>query len=236
MARPQVVNGSAPGNASRPSDAPGFLESSSPEIAPMRKMVLTLAGLALIASPAFAGKFNKKVSVGEAAPTFSGIPAVQGEQDTSLTLSDIKEPVVVLVFLGNHCPVVVAYEDRLIDFVNDYKGKPVKVVGVSVNDLDSDRLPAIKEYIKKKGSNYTYGYDESQAIGKAYGATNTPQFFVLDKDRTIRYMGSMDDNMNEGKVKKTYLRDAVDALLKGEKPEVEETRPVGCGVKYKSSN
>ena len=48
---------------------------------------------------------------------------------------------VVLVFLANHCPVVAAYEDRIIDFANDYKGKSVKVVGVSVNDIDSDRLP-----------------------------------------------------------------------------------------------
>jgi peroxiredoxin len=199
----------------------------------MRKLFLGLAGLALIASPAFAGKFNRKVSVGEKAPTFSGIPAVQGEQDTSISLGDIKDEVVVLVFLGNHCPVVRAYEDRIIDFTNDYKGKPVKVVGVSVNDLDSDRLPAIKDYIKENKSNYVYGYDESQQIGRDYGATNTPQFFVLDKDRVIRYLGAMDDNMNEAKVTKKYLRDAVDAVLKGETVEISETQPKGCGVKYK---
>jgi len=206
----------------------------SQEFAPMRKMFLSLAALALVASPAFAGRYNKVVSVGEKAPTFSGIPATtKAGEDTSLTLSDIKEDVVVLVFLGNHCPVVQAYEDRIIEFTNDYKGKNVKVVGVSVNDLDSDRLPAIKNYMKEKGSNYVYGYDESQQIGKAYGATNTPQFFVLDKDRVIRYTGAMDDNMNEAKVQKTYLRDAVDALLKGESVEVSETQPKGCGVKYK---
>jgi len=201
----------------------------------MRKLFLTLAGLALLASPAFAGKFNKVVSAGDKAPTFSGIPALQGDQDASLTLGDIKEDVVVLVFLGNHCPVVQRYDDRIIDFTNDYKGKSVKVVGVSVNDLDSDRLPAIKKYIKDKGLNYVYGYDESQQIGRAYGATNTPQFFVLDKERVIRYLGAMDDSMDEGKVKKTYLRDAVDALLKGETVEVSETRPQGCSVKYKSN-
>ena len=55
-----------------------------------------------------------------------------------------------------------------------------------------------------------------QAIGRAYGATNTPQFFVLDKERKIRYTGAMDDSQDESKVTKTYLRDAVDALLKGE--------------------
>jgi len=200
----------------------------------MRKVFLSLAVLALVASPVFAGKYNKVVSVNDKAPTFSGIPAttLSGE-DTSLTLSDLKEPVVVLVFLGNHCPVVQAYEDRIIDFTSDYKNKGVKVVGVSVNDLDSDRLPAIKNYIKEKKSNYVYGYDESQQIGRAYGATNTPQFFVLDKDRVIKYLGAMDDNMAGAQVTKTYLRDAVNAVLKGDSPEVSETQPKGCGVKYK---
>jgi thiol-disulfide isomerase/thioredoxin len=198
----------------------------------MRKTLLTLAALALMASPVFAGKFNKTVSVGEKAPTFAGIPALVGGQDASLTLSDIKEDVVVLVFLGNHCPVVVAYEDRLIDFTNAYKGKSVKVVGVAVGKYEGDKLPGIKDYMKEHGSNYTYGYDETQSIGKAYGATNTPQFFVLDKSRKIAYMGALDDNQNESKVKKTFLRDAVDAVLRGESPEITETQPKGCGISY----
>jgi thiol-disulfide isomerase/thioredoxin len=198
----------------------------------MRKMVLTLAGLALIASPAYAGQFNKKVSVGEKAPTFAGIPAVIGAQDASLTLSDIKEDVVVVVFLANHCPVVVEYDDRIIDFANDYRGKNVKVVGVAVSNQKQDQIPGIKGHIQEKKIPYVYGYDETQAIGKAYGATNTPQFFVLDKDRVIRYMGALDDSQTESKVTKTYLRDAVDAVLSGKTPAVQETRPKGCGVSY----
>lgn len=203
----------------------------------MRKFVLSLAALALVASPAFAGKYNKKIEVGQKAPDFSGIPAFNPvtKEMSSLTLKDIKEDVVVLVFLGNHCPVVQATEDRVIDFVNDYKGKSVKLVGVSVNDLDSDRMPAIKEYTAEKGSNYLYGFDESQQIGRDYGATNTPQVFVLDKDRKIRYTGAIDDNhLAEAKVTKRYLRDAVDALLAGSEIAVTETRPSGCGVKYKN--
>ncbi len=199
----------------------------------MRKVLLSLVVVSLVALPAFAGKYNKVISVGQKAPDFSGIPAVQNGEDTSLTLSDIKEDIVVLVFLGNHCPVVKAYEDRLIDFTNDYKDKGVKVVGISVNDRDDDRIPAIKTYMKEHKSNYIYGYDESQKVGHAYGATNTPQFFVLDKERKIRYTGAMDNSQNESNVTKQYLRDAVNALLKGETPAVEETRPAGCGVQYK---
>lgn len=201
----------------------------------MRKSLVSLFAVALIASPAFAGKYNSTVKIGQKAPDFAGIPALLNGQDASVSLADAKEDVVVLVFLGNHCPVVQAYEDRLIDFVNDYKGKNVKVIGVAVGLQETDRLPGIKTYTKEKGSNYVYGYDESQAVGRAYGATKTPEFFVLDKDRNIRYMGAMDDNMKDEKVTKTYLRDAVDAVLKGETPAVEETRAVGCGVNYKKN-
>jgi peroxiredoxin len=202
----------------------------------MRKFALGLVVLSLIAMPAIGGKYNKAISIGDRAPDFAGLPALNADgTDTSLTLSDIKNDVVVLVFLGNHCPVVKAYEDRLIDFTSAYKEKGVKVVGVSVNDIEEDRLPGIKKYMKDKGSNYVYGYDESQAIGHAYGAVVTPQFFVLDKERKIRYTGAMDDSQLEAKVTKNYLRDAVDAVLKGEAPAVEETRAQGCGVKYKKS-
>jgi len=201
----------------------------------MRKMVLSLAVLALVASPALAGEFNRVITVGQKAPAFSGIPAVMAEKEASLNLSDLgKDDVVVLVFLANHCPVVTAYEDRIIDFANDYKGKGVKVVAVCVDVRnEGDKLPGIKQRVKEKAYPFVYGYDDSQEIGKAYGATNTPQFVVIDKDKTIRYTGAMDDNQNENRVTKQYLRDAVDAVLKGDSPEVKETRAVGCGIRYK---
>ncbi len=198
----------------------------------MRKVVLSLVAIAAIALPAFAGKFNKVVSVGDKAPPISGLPAVYNGEDTSVSLQDIKEDVVVLVFLANHCPVVQLYEDRIIEFTNDYKDKSVRVVGISVSRMDQDKIPGIKDYMKEHKSNYVYAYDESQEVGRAYGATNTPQFFVLDKERKIRYTGAMDDNSTEAKATKNYVREAVDALLKGESPAVDETKAVGCTVQY----
>ena len=198
----------------------------------MRKFVLSLVAVAAIAIPALAGKYNKAVSVGDKAPTFSGLPAVFKGEDTSVSLADIKEDVVVVAFLANHCPAVGQYEDRVIEFTKDYEGKSVRVVGISVSDQEGDKIPGIKTYTKDKGSNYVYAYDETQAVGKAYGASNTPHFFVLDKERKIRYIGKMDDNPTEGKAKTNYLRDAVNAVLKGESPAVDETRPYGCGIHY----
>ena len=198
----------------------------------MRKLFLSLAALALVASPALAGKFNTKIDIGQKAPSFSGIPAVMGEKDVTVSLEDTKEDVVVLVFLANHCPVVGMYEDRMIDLANEFKGKNVKVVAVSVNRNETDRLPQIKERVKEKGYNFVYGYDESQKMGKAYGASATPEFFVLDKERVIRYTGALDDNRDEGKAKETYVKDAVNALLNGETIKVTETRPDGCAIGY----
>ncbi len=202
----------------------------------MRNWFLGLAAVALIAGSAVAGKYNKVISVGDKAPNFSGIPAVKGDKETTIDLKDVKEDVVMLVFLANHCPVVVNSEDRIIEFAKAYEGKSVKVIGVCVNDVESDKLPAIKTRVKEKGYSFVYGYDESGKIGKAYGATNTPQVYVLDKDRVIRYTGSFDDSPNdESKVSKTYAKDAVEALLKGESVPVEETRAIGCGIGYKKS-
>jgi peroxiredoxin len=199
----------------------------------MRKVLLSLAVVSLVAVSAFAGKFNRVISIGDKAPVISGLPAIQNGEETSFSLSDVKDDVVVVVFLANHCPVVKEYEDRLIEFTTAYKDKGVKVVGISVSLQDQDKIPGIKDYTKEHKSNYIYGYDETQAVGKAYGATNTPQFFVLDKERKIRYTGTLDDSQREANVKKTYLKDAVDAVLSGKTVETDETRPQGCGISYK---
>ncbi len=115
----------------------------------MRRSFSASWRFALIAIPAFAGEFNKVISVGQKAPDFAGIPAVANGEDVSVSLGDIKEDVVVLVFLANHCPVVEMYEDRIIEFTKEFKDKNVKVVGFSVSQQDQDKIPAIKNYMKE---------------------------------------------------------------------------------------
>jgi cytochrome oxidase Cu insertion factor (SCO1/SenC/PrrC family) len=205
----------------------------------MRQWTLSLAVVALIAGISFAGpgKFNKVVSVGEKAPAISGVPAVtaDGEKEITLNLADLKEDVVVVAFLANHCPAVIACEDRLSDLVKSYKGKSVKFVGVCCTSDDAygpeiDGIPGIKKKIAEGKYNMVYGYDKAGKIGKAYGATNTPQFFVLDKERVIRYTGKLDDAKEGGK---TYVKTAIDNVLAGETIEETETKAIGCGIPYK---
>lgn len=207
----------------------------------MRKMVLSLFAVALTAGLTYAGagKYNKVVSPGDKAPAISGVEAYSKAEKCTIDLDSIKDEVVVVTFLANHCPVVVAYEDRLIDLAKQYEGKPVKFVAICCTDPDSglgkvDNLDAIKAKIEEKGYNFAYGYDPSGKIGKAFGAVCTPQTFVLDKNRVIRYTGAIDDSQNEARVEKTYLKNAIDSVLSGETVEVAETRAMGCGIKYKN--
>ncbi len=207
----------------------------------MRQWTLSLAVLALVAAPVLAGKHNKAVSVGDKAPAIAGLAAASadGTKDMTVNLADVKEDVVVVAFLANHCPAVIGSQDRLVEVVNAYKGKSVKFIGVCCSSESSygeeDGIPAIKKAIKDGKHNLTYGYDPKGTIGQAYGAARTPEFFVLDKTRTIRYMGAMDDSPNnEAKVTKTYLKPAIDAVLANETVETPETRPAGCGIPYAS--
>ncbi|MGH7202201.1 MAG: thioredoxin family protein [Planctomycetaceae bacterium] len=200
----------------------------------MKRCMMTVLGLAavlgLLAATADAAKFNKQVNVGDAAPTFAGLP---GTDDKSHSLSDFKDAqVVVVAFTCNGCPVAKAYEERFVEFTNSYKDKGVAFVAINVNNVEADKLPAMKKRAEQKGLNYPYLYDASQASAKQYGATVTPHLFVLDKDRKIAYMGAFDDEINPANVKQNYVPNAVDALLAGQAPEITESRQFGCGIKF----
>ena len=218
----------------------------------MRKTLLAVGVVVFVAASVWAGpgKYNKIVAPGDKAPSFAGIQAVMGDKDTVVNLDDIREDAVVLVFLANHCPYVTKVEDRLIDFANDYKDKNVRVAAVCVTPpaeyapegynkeyCEADTMAKIRQRVSDKKYPFAYGRNDSQKIGRDYGAVTTPTFFVLDKDRKIRYIGSLDDNIDdESKVTKRYLRDAVDAVLAGKPVEIDETRATpGCGIGYRKA-
>lgn len=191
-----------------------------------RTVIWTLA-VALVAMSAvgYGG-----VKVGDPAPGFKGIIGVDDQEHGLAEYKKAK--VVVLVFTCNHCPVAVAYEDRLIALQEDYKDKGVQVVAVNVNNIPPDRLEPMKERAKSKGFNFPYLYDSSQKMGHDYGATKTPHVFVLDQQRKVAYIGAIDDSMKEDRVKRHYVREVLDALLAGDPPPVTETPAVGCTIKY----
>lgn len=145
-------------------------------------------------------------------------------------------PVLGVVFWCNHCPYVKAYEHRTIALAKEF-GDRVAFVAINANDAvkyPEDSFENMQARAKEQGYPFPYLYDESQEVARAYGATRTPEFFVFDQNRVLRYHGRLDDNWeNPAEVKQQYLRDALNALLNGQEPPVAKTEPIGCTVKWK---
>lgn len=175
------------------------------------------------------------INIGEQAISFS-LPGVDGQTHSLAQYEDKK--IVAVIFSCNHCPYVLAWEDRLIAAQKDYAEKGVQFILISANDVSkypADSFPNMQAHAAEKGFPFPYLYDETQEIARAYGAERTPEIFLFDEGRTLRYHGAPDDNYEEPQaVKAQYLRDALEAVLEGQAPAVAETPPVGCTIKWKA--
>jgi peroxiredoxin len=201
----------------------------------MNRWLMALAVLTSIppvASRAQAGQFNSVLSIGDPAPAWKDLPGVDGKRHSLADLHD--REIVVVVFTCNSCPIASDYEDRIIAFAKKHcgRGQKTALVAINVNTVEEDLLPHMKERAAAKHFPYPYLFDESQKIGKAYGALFTPEFFVLDKDRKVAYMGAFDDNVEPTKIKHAYLEPAIEAVLKGAKVSPAETQASGCLIRY----
>jgi hypothetical protein len=145
----------------------------------------------------------------------------------------------VVVFTCNHCPYALAWHDRIIGVARDYADRGVRVLAVNPNDAErytSDSLEAMRERVEVgEFDGVPYLRDESQDVARAYGAKTTPDVFVLDADRLLRYRGAPDADHDDPTQNAVLLRSALDAVLEGRDPDPVETPPVGCSIKWKSA-
>jgi peroxiredoxin len=197
-----------------------------------RRLLPLATLLALLPAPLNAGKYNTVLSVGDKAPAWTDLPGTDGRQHALADLAD--KPVVVVAFTCLSCPIAADYEARIDQLAKKYGGESgqVAVVAICVNRVEADRLPALTAHVKEHNLHFPFLYDESQQIARAYGAIYTPQFFVLDRDRKITYMGALDDSTDADKVTVHHLDAALQATLAGRAPETTETVPRGCTIRY----
>ncbi len=146
----------------------------------------------------------------------------------------------IVVFTCNGCPYAKAYQDRIIALDKKYKAKGYPVVAINPNDVDlrsEDKLEGMKKRSDEKGFTFPYLKDAKYEVYKTYGATRTPQIYVLEKDGgelVVKYIGTIDDNYQDASaVKEAYLANAVDALLAGNDPDPNSTKAIGCTIKQK---
>lgn len=179
---------------------------------------------------AVAGEYNAVLSIGDVAPQWKALPGVDGRQHSWEDVRDAQA--VVVVFTCNTCPYAVDVEQRLVELDKKFADPQVAVVAINVNTKEADRLPAMRTRAEEKGFAFPYLHDETQQIARQFGATTTPQFFVLDAQRRVAYMGSLDDSPEGKKISARYVEAAIEAVLQGDVPATTETVPIGCRIRF----
>lgn len=148
----------------------------------------------------------------------------------------------IVIFTCNHCPYAKLYEERIVTLDKSFKKNGYPVIAINPNDPvkePDDSYDNMKKRAKDKGFTFPYLFDETQGVAKAFGAARTPHVFLLQKEAggklKVAYIGAIDDDTEGAKEDKVkYVENAIDAIQKGEKPNPDFTKAVGCTVKWKS--
>ena len=171
------------------------------------------------------------IEIGQQAAQFQ-LPDTEGESH-----SPDGNPATVVVFTCNHCPYALAWHDRIMEAARDYDGRGVRFLVINSNDADRyprDSLEVMKRRVAQEQWPVPYLHDSSQEVASAYGAKTTPDIFVLDGERRLRYRGAPDCDYDDPSQNAAWLRGALDAVLEGRAPEPAQTKPVGCSIKWKA--
>lgn len=144
----------------------------------------------------------------------------------------------IVVFTSNMCPFAVGSEDRLIQLHETMAPKGYPVIAINSNDSSmesGDSFEAMIERHQEKGYPFVYLKDES-SVYQRFGANKTPHVFLLDKEKKVQYIGSMDDSPREAdEVTERYVVNAIAALENGNDPDPAVTKAIGCPIKAKGS-
>ena len=147
-----------------------------------------------------------------------------------VALSDIEDELVVVVFVGTECPLVRLYAPRLARLAAEYADRGVRFVGIDSNVQDS--VEQIAAFTKQHALSFSVLLDPTASVADRFGATRTPEVFVLDRSRQIRYRGRIDDQFSVGaqkpRVARHDLRVALDELLAGQPVSQAALEVSGC--------
>ena len=193
----------------------------------MKKFVLICALIAVTALAAFSKDKPDTVKLDAVVKNFS-LKDDNGKSHALQKLSEKKTAVVVL-FLATQCPIATDYAARIVALVDAYAEKDVQFVGINSNRQET--VEEIAEYSEKHGFEFPVLKDPGNKIADYFAARRTPEVFLLDKKRILRYRGAIDDKRAEPT--KHYLQTALDLVISAQEiPEKsKKTRAVGCTIK-----
>lgn len=163
---------------------------------------------------------------------------LKGIDERYYSLDDfLGKKVLCIIFSCNHCPYVMAVEDRINEIAKHYSTSSFALVCINSNDdstYPEDSFEAMKIRAVEKGFVFPYLRDDTQETAKAYDAVCTPDIYLYDENRILRYRGRIDDSWkDETKVTRKELQMAIDRLMDNKEIDFETVPPMGCSIKWK---
>ena len=151
--------------------------------------------------------------------------------DKEHSLKDLshEKKAIVVMFISTECPVSNAYNERIIALLNDYKDQSVQFIGINSNRNES--VEEIAEHNKTNRFEFVVLKDLRNEIADKFGARRTPEVYLLDEKRILRYRGAIDNSQKNPETH--YLRETLDRVVKGQEiPEDgKKTKAFGCTIK-----
>ena len=159
------------------------------------------------------------------------LPGVDGKHHSLSSLAESSATVVV--FIGNGCPTVRAYEERLIKIQDTWHSHGVQLIAINANNSFLSPPDTFAEMVKRAADrkfNFPYLKDENRAVAKSFGAICTPHSFVLDPSLRVVYSGRIDDSRVGDKITSRDLENALADVVEGRPVTVNRTDPFGCSI------
>lgn len=142
----------------------------------------------------------------------------------------------LVAFTCNHCPFVIAWQERMVAIAKQSQKKGIGVIFINSNSpavKAGDGFSGMQRLAKENNYTFAYVVDDGSTVANAFGATRTPEIFLFDAAGALVYHGAVDDNArNPERVQQHWLQDAVAALLTGKTSAIQETKSVGCSIKF----
>ena len=204
----------------------------------MKKLLLILLSLPLITLAQYGKKTEKSqlktIEINSEMPNMD--QELKSTNGKSYSLESISEKNgLVVIFTSNTCPSVIKWEDRYTLAEELAKKNNLGLVYINSNykkRKGDDSYENMQKHAKKYNYRFPYLLDTESTLANSFGAKTTPHVFMFNKEFQLVYKGAIDDNYeNIKKVKKFYLKDAMEQLANGKKIKVSETEPVGCSIK-----
>jgi len=160
-----------------------------------------------------------------AAPVHPGDFRLSTLEGTEVEFASLRGRVTVVVFISAVCPMANDYADRMTSLHRAFQQAPVRFVFINSNRNES----AAEIRANAAGNQFPFPVhrDASGVAADRFLSEVTPTAYVLDSAGAIRYRGAIDDSPNPARVRRSWVREAVEALLAGRAITTTTTEPSG---------